>query len=448
MRWLACLSVFAGCVGSPVSEIEKSDTPAPLVGVDGSHDQADRSCNVVLRELLPDHGSAPTYSGTIEISQAAAAENLVPTLMVKDASHATWTAIQGTPSMQTATPGFARFDVHIPTVQNAPVSIVPYLQLPQGGRLFDHNRNPGDLDNYALQSPDYAVWQDPSVCQPPDGPTHANLVFEADFTQHRDGILAPGGTVSVVYAQSRLNGCRQTQNGYQLWDITANVQFEPGGQLVTGSVRDQPATFTVPIDARKAVVWFESNNATGCHLWDSNYGANYTFDGASPPQWVGNGDVLITRDTSGDICGGGSISSGFSFDTWARQRAALTNLCFEVYQPGMTDHDDPQLWQKLDTELHWRYHGETAWRVTPVDFDRRTGNNARYAFGLRSIDPFRDFHCPEVAPITTSDNQYVQISIEYYIVVNGFELRPEPGAWFAGTFTDYPSNPWRQANCH
>jgi hypothetical protein len=272
-------------------------------------------------------------------------------------------------------------------------------------------------------------------------------VFDADFTQHRDGILAPGGTVSIVYAQSRLNGCRQTQNGYQLWDLTAHVLFQPGGQLLAASVRDAAATLTVPTDARSAAVWFEATSATGCHQWDSNYGNNYVFDAATPPQWVGNGDVLITRDTSGDICGGSAIASGFSFDTWARQRAALTNMCFEVYQPGMTDHDDPQLWQKLDTELHWRYAGQTSWTVTPVGFDRRTGNNARYAFGLRAIDPFRDFHCPEVAATPTPDNMYVQIPFEYYVVVNGYELRPEPGAAFGGTFIDYPSNPWRQANC-
>lgn len=445
MRRLACLAVLAACAESPATQTQ---APAPLVGVDGSHDQADRSCNVVLREFLADHGPVPTFSGSIEISQAAAAEGLAPTLMYRDASHSSWSAVAGTPSSQTATPGYARFDVQIPTVQNAPLALVPYIQMTEGGRLFDHNRNPGDLDNYVVQSPDYAIWQDPSVCQPPDGPARANLVFEADFTQHRDGVLAPGGQVSIVYAQSRLNGCRQTQNGYQLWDITAHVLFQPGGQLLAASVRDQPATLTVPTDARQAVVWFESTSATGCHQWDSNYGANYTFDALTPPQWVGNGDVLITRDTSGDICGGGPISSGFSFDTWARQRAALTNMCFEVYQPGMTDHDDPQLWQKLDTELHWRYAGQTQWTVTPVSFDRRTGNNARYAFGLRSIDPFRDYHCPEVAATPTPDNQYVQIPFEYYISVNGYELRPEPGAAFGGTFIDYPSNPWRQANCH
>ena len=114
MRLVLASLLLAACV-EPTSPAETS-APAPLVGVDGSHDQADRSCNVVLRELLPDHGPTPTYSGTIEISQAAAAEQLVPSLMIKDASAQSWTVIAATPSTQTATPGYARFDVHIPTV--------------------------------------------------------------------------------------------------------------------------------------------------------------------------------------------------------------------------------------------------------------------------------------------------------------------------------------------
>ena len=53
---------------------------------------------------------------------------------------------------------------------------------------------------------------------------------------------------------------------------------------------------TVPIDARSAIVWFESTSVSGCHMWDSNYGNNYVFAAATPPQWVGNGDVLFYHE--------------------------------------------------------------------------------------------------------------------------------------------------------
>src|SRR6476659_2151300 len=110
LRLAFAAALFAACIDpAPV----ETTAPAPLLGVDGSHDQADRNCNVVLRELLVDHGPMPTLSGTIEISEAAAAESLAPTLMYKDASHNTWSQVAATPSTLTATPGFARFDVHI-----------------------------------------------------------------------------------------------------------------------------------------------------------------------------------------------------------------------------------------------------------------------------------------------------------------------------------------------
>jgi len=100
------------------------------------------------------------------------------------------------------------------------------------------------------------------------------------------------------------------------------VRFAPGGQLRTASVRDGQVTLAVPSDARSASLWFEATSASGCHLWDSNFGANYVFDTAQPPQWVGNARTLLTRDTSGDSCGGAPAEQGFTFDTWTRQRAA------------------------------------------------------------------------------------------------------------------------------
>jgi len=42
---------------------------------------------------------------------------------------------------------------------------------------------------------------------------------------------------------------------------------------------------------------------------------------------------------------------------------------------------------------------------------------------------------------------YEQLLVEYYPVVNGGEVRPEPGAAFGGTFIDYLDDPWRTANC-
>jgi hypothetical protein len=455
--------VLASCVDAPD---ETATAPAPLVGVDGSHDSADRNCNVVLRNLerpwtgftYETHGSSWVWAGTIEISEAAAAEGLAPSLIYQSGSDPQWREVAATPAPVPATPGFARFDVRIfdglpgpgmsgTALANTRIQAVPLLRMPQGGRLFDHNRNAGDTDNYVITSPDFSIWRNDSVCMPPQGPQRARLVFDASWTHHREGVLAPGGQVSISYAQARLDGCRYTQGPNPLWDITAHVRFEPGNQLLAGSVRDGVWTLSVPSDARRAVVWFESTSASGCHQWDSNYGDNYAFDAATPPQWVGNLSTLTARDTSGDICGGTAAPQPFSFDTWTRQRAAITNLCFQVYEPGMTDHDDPDLWQKLDVSLRWRLAGQIDWQSRAVNFDRRVGNDARYALSWRELDPFRMYHCPEVRPQPTSDGQYVQVALEYYVVVNGYELRPVPGGWYTGYFVDDRDGFWKDPSC-
>ncbi len=283
-----------------------------------------------------------------------------------------------------------------------------------------------------------------AVAPPADGLTAAKLVFAADFTQHREGVLAAGGSVEIDYATARLDGCAEVQGGHDLWALTAHLRFDPGEELLDVDVTDGPGTLAVPVDARGVAVWFEATSASGCHQWDSNYGANYFFAAATPPNWLGLAENLIVRDADDPCDGGSDASNGFSFDTWARQQAGIANLCFQVYQPGVTD-TDANPWQSLDTSVHWKLGSQTAWTVTPVDFDRRDGNNARYKWSWRDVDPFRANHCPEVA--ATPDGDYVQIGVEYYITVNGAEIRPEPGAAFGGAFIDYPSDPWRTANC-
>ena len=441
-------------------------TTAPLLGVDGSHDQADRNCHVVLRGLergwtgvtYETAGSSWVWSGTVEISDAAATEGLVPAVMYHLAPNGPWATVDATPVTAGATPGFARFavrlDQNLPgpgwsgtSLSNVRLEVVPFLRLAAGGRLFDHNRNPRDLDNYVLTSPDLAIWSDPTVCSPPAGPTRARLVFDASFHQHREGVLAPGGEVTISYDPARLTQCRNSQGGHPLYDITAHVQFSPGLQRRDVSVRDGAPTIPVPPDARSVALWFENTSTSGCQAWDSNLGNNYLFDALVPPQWMGEVQTLVTRDANDPCDGGTAAQQGFAFDTWARQRAGVSNLCFQVYQPGLTDRDGPDLWQKLDVQLHWRYAGQPSWQTTPINLDRRVGNNARYRFGLRDVDPFRSYHCPEVAPTPTSDGQYTQLRLEYYVTVNGGELRPAPGAAYAGTFTDYISDPWRSASC-
>lgn len=463
MLRLALVSLaFTACIATPD---ETTSVPAPLVGIDGSRDAADRNCHVVLRELArpwtgftwETNGSSWVWVGTIEISEAAAAEGLVPSLLYQYGSNPTWFEAVATPAQTAGTTGFARFTARIDhdlpgpgmsgtALANARVQVVPMLRMSEGGRLFDHNRHTSDFENYVMTSPELAVSRNDAVCAPPAIGERARLVFDADWTERREGVLAPGGEMSIVYAQSRLAQCKKTQGNAQLWDITAHVRFEPSFQLRSASVRDGQVTMPVPSDARTIRLWFEATSTSGCHAWDSNLGADYVFAVATPPQWIGNATNLMTRDTSGDICGGAPAQQGFSFDTWTRLRAALTNLCFQVYQPGLTDRDDPDLWQKLDVSLRWRAEGQSAWQSRPVSFDRRVGNDARYVVSWRELDPFRMYHCPEGTVSPTPDGMYAQTRLEYFVVVNGYEMRPAPGAAYAATFIDYADS-WHAQNC-
>lgn len=444
---------------APVEDVETA--AAPLVGVDGSHDQADRACNVVLRDLTRT-GTSPTsdayvWTGTVEISSAAAAEGLVPSVIYQYGSNPAWFAATVTPvtGPGSATPGYARFAVQIDhdvlgpgmsatAHQRARIQVEPFLPLAGGGRLFDHNRNPGDFDNYVLSSPSFAIARADQTCAPPVSSQHANLVFQSDFTQHRDGVIAAGGTMTILYDNARLSQCVYTQGGQDRYDISAHVKWLPAGQESIVSVRHAPATVPVPTDgAQQVAVWFETTSISGCHQWDSNYGANYVFDLARAPQWIGNAVNRLTRDTSDPCAGGVPAASGATFDTWVRQRAAITNLCFEVYQPGVTDRDNPDLWQQLDAAVRWHVVGDPGpWHLAAAPLastGARVGNNARYAVSWRPIDPFQPYTCPSVKPTPTADGQYVQLPVEYVIVVNGGELRPAPGAAFVTTFVDYPN---------
>ncbi len=266
MLRFASFAFLVACVAPAESTAE-----APLVGVDGSVDQADRACNVILRSL--DRG-ATSWTGALEISQAAEAEGLVPTAIYQADSDPIWYQAAVSPSQAPATPGFWRYDLEVDHALGQ-LQVAPYAVMPEGGRLFDHNRNPGDFANYIVAAPDYAIAPAASVCTATVG---ATLVFAADWSEQRTGALAAGGEATIAYDLARLSTCRG-----EPWDITANVRFgDPspgglGGEQVTASVRGGSASFTVPPNAQELVIWFE-NTGAGCQAWDSNYGANYTFD--------------------------------------------------------------------------------------------------------------------------------------------------------------------------
>jgi len=453
---LTLMSLAAACVETPTDDLMVGQ--APLVGVDGSRDQADRNCHVVLRDLARlgnGTGGFQTadggwiWEGDLELSAGAAAEGAGPAVLYQYGSDPTWWQAPATPSPIAATPGFARYrvrlDRHLPgpgmsgsALASARVQVVPFATLAEGRRLFDHNRQPGDFDNYALAADgNFAVTRNDAVC-PAAGPTPpARLVFAADHTQTQLGGLVPGGQVRVEYDVDRLATCRNSRGGNDLWDLAAHVRWDTG-ESSSASIKNGALLVDVPRTARALELWFENTAVPGCQAWDSNLGANYRFDVLVPPSWIGGATVLTSRETTDPCDGGGDAASGFVFGTWARQRAAYANVCFRVWSPGVTDRDDANLWQQLDATLRWRGRGSSdPLQAVYASFDRRVGNDARFTVGLRALDPFRPYQCPNLPTTPSPDGQYQRAELEYVIVVNGVELRPAPGAYFVATFEDY-----------
>ena len=283
----------------------------------------------------------------------------------------------------------------------------------------------------------------------------AVVTFASSGAPQVAGALRVGEKTEVVYDAERLTACRGSKYGSPAWAISGFYRIGEGPTVSYTAVqpsKDGPTVNRATIDLYAEgdlQVWFQNTSAFGCQAWDSAYGQNYHFTvQAAPtaPGWVGNAAVVVSRNT----CNGGPcdqdrrpLEDGFMLGTWARERAAIRSAYFEVWQAGVTDFVNPQLWQQLDTQVYYRYAGQTSFTTKYVDFDRYTGNNARYALPLSVLDPLGGSYkrtspeqCPAATLIASSDG-YVRTSVDYFFVVNGVELRPAPGQTYLGNFENY-----------
>lgn len=280
----------------------------------------------------------------------------------------------------------------------------------------------------------------------------STLHFEADHTEWVEGPLHAGRTIEIAYDVDRLP-CRGDRYGRPAWSIQIHHRMN-GGAVSTQTILGHEAfpganTRTIELAEEGTLeLWFESSSVWGCHEWDSRFGENYRFEvtaDPSAPGWMGNAVSVIARGT----CEGGACESdrrpleaGFRYDTWARQRALVRVLSFDVWKAGVTDFDNADLWRQLDVQMHYRFGEGGEWQSRYVDFARRVGNDARYEVRVDRIDPQGGSTrtaetCPDVPLTLDPSGQYVQTPIELYFTVNGHALRAADGASFTGTFEDY-----------
>jgi hypothetical protein len=165
------------------------------------------------------------------------------------------------------------------------------------------------------------------------------------------------------------------------------------------------------------------------------------------PTWMGNATAVVSRAASVRCEGASPFGSSLVFAPWARQRAAVTDLCFEAYKEGVTDFDNPAMWQQLDASATVRFAGAEGATTLPIPIIGRVGNNAHYAVDLRALDPFRWGRCLDGVPTTTFEENgqpMLLATAELVLRVNGRALRHAEGAGgevFVVRYSDYKDAP-------
>ena len=302
MKRILPFVLLFGCA-EPTPETETA--AAPSLGKADSSDAADRACQIILRQVdgPPRLGyEADCSSGLCFLVWRAVVDVAVdavgtPELLYHESWDPDWYAASAT-YLGDGEPGYDRYEIRFSEhtivagsattpLDVSDIELVPYLRTGGGGRLFDHNRNPGDLDNYRVNAGNgHSINQKPSFCR---APGHAVAWFRERWEHDLYGPIVAGQTLTVDYDLDRMTGCfGSTYNGYSTWNTEAYAWFLPGGQLVHASVKgyadhfgqiwyDQPVDFAVPADATEVQMWFHHSGRTCEAMWDSAYGANYRF---------------------------------------------------------------------------------------------------------------------------------------------------------------------------
>jgi hypothetical protein len=128
-----------------------------------------------------------------------------------------------------------------------------------------------------------------------------------------------------------------------------------------------------------------------CACGSSQPGNSATSDVRAENFWAGLATVTIERGLeNGDVCSSGRLitqSGVIEYDGWARERAEYTSICFQIWKPGVTDQNSADYAQKLDVRAIWRASNSNPQTTEYVNSVDRQGNNRRYEFDIRHLDP-------------------------------------------------------------
>jgi hypothetical protein len=359
---------------------------APLLGAADGGDAADRDCNLVLRELARPaaQGGFATecidgycwfvWEGSLDIATSALAEGAYPEVMYQSGAGSSWWVV-GTDPIDGAGSGFQRFGfrfaehtvspgMSMTSLMRTRIQVAPYLVTSNGGRLFDHNRYPGDFDNYWLTSDNaWAIDDDASVCQPAAG-DEVGLVSAQVVTRVSYPVIM-NTTLKGVVRVAMLGTDERVTVHYRARDH-----------------RDDSAPWTT-VDATPFMggIWeFETPVFNGecphyCPRHVFQFAIEYTADGVT--YWDNNGGPGIDYVLANDI--GGSVPLFFGLPAILDQPVQLS------YADWDADYDhlrgqiilDSLAYEK-DVALVYSTDGWATVREVAATFSRMTYENLEY----------------------------------------------------------------------
>jgi Family of unknown function (DUF6209) len=387
LAMMSLIAVAAGCSGTVDAE-GAQEARAPLVGsadAAGDVDVADHECRVVLRRA--DHLVDARGQGvlaTIDVDEKLIADPGATPGVLFRADGSGWQEVAAT-ATDGAPAGFKRYQARFLAWQSA--DFIAFARTTTQVRLFDHNRLPGDFDSFHVDASNgFAVAEDASSC--PGQRPLGTLEFRGNWVNVQHGAVVAGDQLRIDYDLSRLQTCRDTHNGYRFWSLDAYAQFQPGGELVSGSVvgsngttiYPQPFVTDVPADATSVQIWFvNATAATGCVGYDSNYGANYRF-AVEPRATPAIGWLSGVGGSTNRACDhADGLADPIVIDEYARERACLF-ADVDVWVGGVTDGAVPHP-QYLYAQVEWHKDAQPATQ-TWLDDIGRFGNNERFRWQL------------------------------------------------------------------
>lgn len=238
------------------------------------------------------------------------------------------------------------------------------------------------------------------------------------------------------------------ENGREIWGV----------DLVAMTKSDcywcEPTASTL-----KYAVFYRHGDATE---WDNNGGRDFRlpltakYEESPAASWTGNFTAKITR-AGGDACTGSydmaelsEASNTVTFGTWARSRAAFSNVCFDVYKEGVSDWNNQGVDEALAATLVCDWGDGDVRRYDTARFHTFDGNNARFAFSISSIDPFFYYRCPDVPTSESGEGSqaYIHAEAVCHVEVDGRAFGPSgTDSTFTLAYTDYASSPFRNEHC-